>query len=301
MIVITAPTGQIGGQVVENLLDDPDISAGRHGVRVIVRDPLRLPDRVVRSVEIVPGAHDDPDVLDTAFADADAVFWLVPPNAQTESVDGHYENFTRPACEAFLRHGVGRVVGVSSMGRGFSKDAGLLSAALRMDDMITATGVAYRALRMPFFMENLLHQIGPINEAGAFFLPNAADRPLRLVATRDVARAASRLLLDESWSGQHDVIVTSPDQHTPEGMAHVMSEVLGRRISFRSVDDADFTAMMMQRGTTAAWTRGMVEMAVAQDAGIYQLEEPAQESTTTFARWCEDVLAPAVMTTSHAS
>ena len=40
MIVITTPTGQIGRQVLDRILDSGE------AVRVIARDPSRLPERV---------------------------------------------------------------------------------------------------------------------------------------------------------------------------------------------------------------------------------------------------------------
>src|SRR4051812_25706795 len=100
MLVITAPTGQIGRQVLEKVLE------GDRPVRVIARDPAKLPGPVRERVEVVQGTHSDPAVLSEAFAGADTVFWLVPPNARAESVDGYVLGFTRTACEAITQQGV---------------------------------------------------------------------------------------------------------------------------------------------------------------------------------------------------
>ena len=53
MIVITTPTGLIGHQVLERVLeaDEP--------VRVIVRDPSRLPPQALERVEVIEGSHGD--------------------------------------------------------------------------------------------------------------------------------------------------------------------------------------------------------------------------------------------------
>ncbi|SEN96501.1 NAD(P)H-binding protein [Paenibacillus sp. OV219] len=172
MIVITTPTGQIGRQVLDNIF------ASTEAIRVIVRDPSRLSPRLLERVEIVQGSHDDIDVVTKAFEGADCVLWLVPPNSRAENPMSHYLNFTRPACEAIKSQGVKRVIGVSSLGRDFGKDAGLLSPAFAMDNLIETTGVSYRSLRMPFFMENLLHQIYTIKSQGMFVMPNAGDHKL---------------------------------------------------------------------------------------------------------------------------
>src|SRR4051812_41976964 len=105
MIVITTPTGQIGRQVLDNVLDSDE------PIRVIVRDPSRLSSRARERVEVVQGSTTDVDVVTKAFAGADCVFWLVPPNPRAESIPGHILDFVRPVCEAISRQGVERVIG----------------------------------------------------------------------------------------------------------------------------------------------------------------------------------------------
>jgi len=102
-----------------------------------------------------------------------------------------------------------------------------------MDKLIEGTGAAYRALALPFFMENLLRQAQEIKEQGTFSMANAAGRPLSAVATRDVAAAAAALLLDTSWSGQTSVPVAGPDNLTPDGMARRSRRRQGAERSLR--------------------------------------------------------------------
>ena len=104
-------------------------------------------------IEIVKGSHGDADVVNKAFAGADTVFWLVPPDPRAKTVDAAYVDFTRPACAAFKAHGVKRVVGISALGRGTpaAAHAGLVTASLKMDDLIASAGVHYRAVTNPDF------------------------------------------------------------------------------------------------------------------------------------------------------
>lgn len=290
MIVVTAPTGQTGRGVLGHLLD------GTESIRVIARDPSRLDARVREGAEVVTGSHNDPAVLAEAFTGADTVFWLVPPDPRASSVEGYYLDFTRPACEAARRQGVRRVVGVSSLGRTYGGTAGNLSAAFAMDTMIEATGVDYRALRMPYFMENHLHQVEAIRSQGTFFLPNTADRPLATVATRDIATTAAALLSDPTWTGQDSIAVVSPDDLSPNGMAVIMSEVLDRPVRAQEVPTAGYAATMARYGMTEAWAQGLADMAAAQNDGIYDAEvRTAKRAATGFREWCEDTLKPAVL------
>jgi len=290
MVVITTPTGQIGKQVLALLLhhqhQDP--------IRVIVRDPIRLDSGVRSQVEIVQGSHDDPAVLSRALEGAEALFWLVPPGLAGTSTQERYLGFTRPAADAIRRHGVPHVVGVSSAGHDWPTRAGVLSAAFAMDAEIERTGTAYRALSMPFYMENLLAQLGAIREHGTFSLASAADRPLASVATRDIAATAAALLADRSWAGQEHVPVFGPDRISPNAMAAVMSEVLGRTITFRQLSVADVESALSQRGASEGVVRDMIETIAAVNDGIYDADQArAIPGRTDFRTWCREVLRPA--------
>jgi uncharacterized protein YbjT (DUF2867 family) len=293
MIVITTPTGLIGHQVLGNVLGSGE------PVRVIARDPSRLPAQARERVEVVAGSHGDIGVVDRAFAGADAVFWLVPPTPRAVSVEAAYVDFSRPACDAFKRHEVRRVVGISSLGRGtaMAGHAGLVTASLAMDDLIASTGVSYRALTMPSFMDNLLRQVQSIRNQGMFFLPISGDRKLPSCATRDIAATAARLLLDDSWSGQGHVAVLGPEDLSFNDMAQIMSEVLGQPVRFQQIPAQALKDRLTGAGMSEAMAQGTVDMMVAKDQGLDNAEPRTPESTTptSFRQWCEDVLKPAVL------
>jgi uncharacterized protein YbjT (DUF2867 family) len=290
MIVITAPTGDIGHQVVDNLLaqDAP--------LRVIVRDPARLAQRVRERVEVVQGSHAEAEVVDKAFTGADAVFWLVPSDPHWPSVQQAYADFARPGAEAFKRHGVGRVVGISALGRGFTEESGLVSATHRMDDLIARTGVNYRALTMPSFMDNTLRQVQSIKNDGVFSSPMSGELKAPACATRDIAAVATRLLLDDSWSGVGTVPVLGPEDLSFNDMAAIMSDVLGRPVRFQRTPDEAFKARLLGFGMTEAMAQAMLDMAVAKDRGMDNAVPRTPEGTTptSFREWCEQVLLPAM-------
>ncbi|MFE3878144.1 NAD(P)H-binding protein [Kitasatospora sp. NPDC059146] len=296
MIVITTPTGQIGGRLLDLLLDGPH--AFTEELRVVVRDPARLPEAVRARVDVVAGSHDDPEVVDRAFTGAHAVFWVVPPTPQAPSLDAVYSGFTRAAAEALTAHGVRHVVGVSALGRGtpVAHRAGHVTASLAMDDLLAGTGAAYRALANPSFMDNLLEQTASIRDRGVYTSTVAADRPAPLAATRDIAAAAADLLLDRSWTGTGEVPVLGPEDLSANDMARIMSEVLGRPVRYERQSLDDFRASLPGHGFSPALVEGYVDMMRAKDDGLDAGVErtPRSASPTTFRQWCEEVLKPAV-------
>ncbi|MET7324812.1 NAD(P)H-binding protein [Streptomyces sp. NPDC005549] len=298
MIVITTPTGGIGRQVLDDVLDALDARDDGTALRVIARDPARLTARARERAEVFQGSHADPEVLAAACAGADRVFWLVPPAPGADSVEGHFRDFTLPLCEVIARHGVARVVAVSSLGRGVAKDAGPISASLAMDDRIAATGVHYRALCPPFLMENLLGQAAALRDTGEFRMACATDRVLRTCATADIAATAARLLLDADWTGRADVPLVGPDDLTPNGMAEVLSDVLGRPVRALETTPEAYRASALRLGASEAGAQGLADMASAMDAqGFYGASAPSTPDTapTSFRRWCEEILRPATL------
>jgi uncharacterized protein YbjT (DUF2867 family) len=212
-------------------------------------------------------------------------------------VEAAYVDFTRPACDAIKSEGVKRVVGVSALGRGVAKNAGNVSASLKMDDLIASTGVSYRALTMPSFMDNILRQVESIKSQGVFFLPISGDRKVPTCATRDIAAVAADLLLDHSWSGQESVPVLGPEDLSFNDMTQIMSEVLGRPVRFQQISGEAYKARLIENGMSEAMAQGMLDMAVAKDNGLDNAEPRTPQSTTptSFRQWCEDVLKPAVL------
>ena len=291
MIVVTAPTGHIGSQLVPRLL-----TAGAP-VRVIARQPEKLPAEIQSRVEIVRGSSDDIKVLSLAFKDADAVFWLVPPSFQHPDLGAYMRHFTEPACAAIAAQGVQRVVAVSGLGRGVAKSSFVLSG-FGMDEMIERTGVNYRALWCPAFMENTLWQVQSIKHQSTFFAPNRPDVRTPLVATRDIAASAARLLLDKSWTGQGGLAVLGPEDLSCNDRARIMSDVLRKPVRYQQIPPGDYKAQLMRNGASEAMAQGLVDMAAEIDEhGLYNAEPRTPENTTptTFRAWCDKVLKPAVL------
>lgn len=292
MLVVTAPTSTIGAQVVDLLLERGA------PVRVVARDPARLAARVRDAAEVVQGSHGDADVIAAAFDGADTLFWLTPPDPGATSVDAAYQKFAAPACEALAASGIHRVVGVSALGRGtpLAARAGYVTASLAVDDMIAGTGVHYRALTMPSFMDNLLRQAAALSQRGVFFSPINGERAMPTCATRDIAATAVALLTDPTWTGVQDVPVLGPEDLSFQDMAAVMSDVLNRPVRFQQINGDTYKATLLANGMSEAMAQGMLDMATAKDAGLDNAEARTPEATTptTFRQWCRDVLQPAL-------
>lgn len=291
MIVITAPTSQIGRQLVTDLLG---VDAR---LRLIVRDAAKLPDAVRDRVEVVEGSHGDASVVDRAFEGADAVFWLVPPDA-TKTLEQAWIDFTRPAAEAIRRHAVPRVVSITALGRDtpWQDRAGLVTASIRMDDLLMASGAAFRGLAMPSFMENTLRQVAVIRDKGLFFGPIRPDRKLPFTATRDMASVAARLLADDTWSGQETVPLFGPEDLSYDDQAAILAQLTGRDVRYQQISFEQFKQQFLDRGASESFAQGYVDMYRAKDEGVDNavLRTASNTTPTSFRTFCEQALTPVV-------
>ena len=293
MIVVTTPTGKIGSHVVSNLL-----SAGA-SLRLIVRDPSKLPPDVRDRVQIVKACLDDESSLDSAFEGAEGAFLLVPPSLKDNNDAHYYLRFTQPALRAIKRRGVKRIVGVSVLGRGtdLSKHAGPVTAAFAKDQAIEESGVDYHALWCPALMDNMLGNLQSIREQGMFSSPSDPSLKVPQVATKDVGMMAAKFLLDFSWYGQGGSAVLGPEDLSFDDVASIMTTVLGRSVRYRQIPEDAFRAQLIQHGTNTVFAQGIVDMLIAKNKGLDNLEARTSENTTPtgFAQWCEEVLKPAML------
>ncbi|MEU9078280.1 NAD(P)H-binding protein [Kitasatospora sp. NPDC048538] len=296
MILITTPTGDIGSQLVRMLLDSTDTA-----LRVIARDPARIPAGLRDRIDVVTGSHYDPAVLDRALDGADALFWNAAPNPAAATLDEVYAGAAATAAELLAAHGTGHVVTVSALGRGTSHqaDAGLVTASLAMDDALSAAVPNFRALANASFMDNLLRQTAQLRDTGVFSGPMPAQSRQPTVATRDIAAAAARLLLDRAWTGSAEEPLLGPEDLSPDEQSATVSAVLGRQVTYRQEPLDSVETRLLGFGASPAFAGGMAAMVRAKaehglDTGIPRTPAAATAAPTTFHQWCERVLKPAL-------
>ena len=183
------------------------------------------------------------------------------------------------------------------LGRGtpWAGRAGFVTGSLAMDDLIAASGVAYRALANPYFMEDTARQAESIKDQGVFSSPIAGDRKRPAVATRDIAAVASRLLPDASWSGAGEVPLLGPEALSYNDMAEIISQVLGKDVRFQQITFGACKDRFIRLGMSDAMAQGYTGMAWAKNEGLDNgvQRTPQNSAPTSFRQWCEQVLKPA--------
>jgi uncharacterized protein YbjT (DUF2867 family) len=178
-ILITAPGGTIGRRIV------PELLAPEFSVRVISRNPHRLPAEIRDQVEIVRGSIDNAGALREALDGVDALFWCIPrpPIRETNLLD-YYERFARAAFRAVRQAETPRVVSIS---------ASPISTLHAAEEILNESGAAIRHLRCAWFTSNISVPV------------------TGLPAMTHIADLALRLLVRTDWSGIEALSIPGPD------------------------------------------------------------------------------------------
>ena len=188
---------------------------------------------------------------------------------------------------------------MSVLGRGteLSKKAGPISASLSKDEEIEKSGVDYRALWCPALMDNMLSNVQSIKQQGVFFSPSRADMKTPQVSTKDIGAMGAKFLLDRTWTGQGGSAVLGPEDISFNDMAAIISDVLGKTVRYQQVPADAYKAQLIQYGANEIFAQGIVDMLIAKDNGLDNVELRTTQNTTptSFHQWCEEVLKPAVL------
>jgi len=146
-------------------------------------------------------------------------------------------------------------------------------------------------------MDNIARQVAAIANQGLFFSPIDGDRKLPTVATRDIAAAAARLLLEASWGGVDAVPLLGHEDLSFNDMAEIMSEVLGKEVRFQQTTFEAYKNQFFGFGMSDAMAQGQTDMAWAKNQGIDNAVERTSDNSTptSFRQWSEEVLKPAVL------
>lgn len=221
--VITGGAGHISSPLAEKLLQQG------HQVTVVGRHADKLQALVSKGATAAVGSIEDAAFVKTAFAGADAVYAMIPPNFVAENFR-HYQNtVARNYVEAIATNHIKKVVVLSSIGAHMGNGAGPVDGLADFEDLLKKQqGIDVKFLRPSYFMYNLFAMIPLIkgmNIAGGNFA--GGDEKLVLVHTSDIADAAAEELLALNFTG-YSVRYVAGDEKTGTEIATALGNAVGK-------------------------------------------------------------------------
>ncbi len=236
-ILITGATGTVGSEVVKQLssnMTDINIKAAVHSIENAKKVQYD-------KVEVVQIDYNKPETLKEAFKDADKLFLLTHPSPKSAE---HESNLVTEAKKAGIRH----IVKQSIMGADLQADVEAMRLHRQAEKIIEESGIPYTFLRPNEFMQGFINFQGPtIKSNNAFYLP-AQDAKVSIVDVRDIAAVAVKALTDDNKHNNKTYLITGPETLSYYQAAEILSNAIGKKISYVNVSDEEARAAMKETG-----------------------------------------------------
>ena len=236
-ILIIGSTGTVGRELVKILLSK--------GIRprALLRPGSKLPADIKDGVEMVRGDLSDEESLRNALKDIDQVFLLSRDQPRQAELE---ENVIRIAEQQAVR----KIVKSSAFAAGLSPPVGYGINHAKIESRLKNSSLQWLIQRPFVFMQNFLEVADLVNNKGLLPLP-FGNANIALIDARDVALAASMLLLERDTSGEIFEL-TGPESLSVAECASILSEVLQKKVTYRS-PPFWFAGLMMRIQGVSPW------------------------------------------------
>jgi uncharacterized protein YbjT (DUF2867 family) len=292
MYVVTGATGNSGHVVAESLLD-----AGKE-VRAIGRTADRLQRLVAKGAEPFVCDVTDRLALTKAFAGAEGVYVMIPPNPTSRDYRAFQDHVTDSIAAALEAAEVDYVVALSSVGADKKDKTGPVVGLHYLEQRLSQIpGLNLCSLRAGYFMENTLAQAGIIKAMGTTAGPLRGDLEVAMIATQDIGEYAADTLLALEFSGQVTQELLGERDLSMVEAASVIGRSIGNPdLSYLQLPANEVRRALTGMGMSENLVNLMLEMTEAINSGhMVALEERTDANTnpTSYETFVEDVFVPA--------
>jgi uncharacterized protein YbjT (DUF2867 family) len=230
-----------------------------------------------KGAELAVADVEDRSALERALGGAEGAYVLLPPALHSSLVRVDNDRRAKNLAAAIAAAGVGHVVMLSSMGAQHPDGTGpvlyLHDAEATIGGTLTAAGRtrAVTFLRAAYFMENWAVALQGVAQG---VLPTflQADRAIPMVATRDIGRAAARLLA-EGGSGKRIIQLSGPREYSPNDVAAALGRVVGKPIVAQQHPEEATAAALLAAGMNPEWSRLFQELTHGANSGRVAWED----------------------------
>ena len=237
---ITGASGQLGRQVVENLLAR-GVPAGE--IVAVVRSPEKVADLAARGVQVRQGDYSAPETLPAAVAGVRRLL-LISGSEPGRRVAQH-----SAVVDAARAAGVERLLYTSIL-RADTSTNPLAGEHRATEEVIAAAGLPYTFLRNSWYTENYTGQLAQYLQTGEIVGAAGAGRVSAAPRADYAAAAAAALAGDEGGAVVYELGGASFDFTE---LAAAVTEATGTKVSYRDLPaDAYAAVLREQAGLDAA-------------------------------------------------
>ncbi len=262
--VITGAAGHISKPLTEKLL-----KAG-HDVTVIGRNAENIRSLTDLGAKAAIGSVQDVEFLKKAFAGADAVYTMSPPNYNTNDLKASIAEVEKNYAEALKANNIKYVVNLSSIGAHLPEGCGPVVGLYRGEQLLNELkNTNIKHLRPGYFFANFLGNVGMVknmNIIGGNF--GDANFKMVLADTNDVAEVAFEELSNLNFEG-HTVRYIASDERSTSDIARTIGVAIGKpELPWITFSDEQALGGMTQMGIPEEAAKNFTEMGHAMRSGI---------------------------------
>ena len=278
-ILVIGALGNVGAEVVKQVI------ARGGNVRAAGTQIHTITERFGDVVEAVRFDFTDPGTYAATFNNVKGIFYMRPP---------HITNIRRdmnPSMDAAKRAGVTHTVFLSLIGIERAK----FVPHYKVETYLKSIGMPATLLRCSFFMQNLntTHR-KEIKERDEIFVP-VGKAKTSFIDARDIGRAAAVALMESGHAGKNYDLTGSEGLDYWQAAA-ILSEVLGRRITYRNPNPLQFLVQTLRQGTPPMFAIVMLGLYTSTRFGMAapisnDLERLTGRKPITFRQYAQDYQA----------
>ncbi len=232
-ILITGATGNVGREVVREL--------HKRGAPIVAaasdqEDARRFFEMETETAYLNFG---DSTTYEPALVGVNRLFLMRPPAIADVG------RYLHPFVDAAIRAGVNQIVFLSLMGVEQNKRV----PHYQTEQYLKASGVPYTLLRPSYFMQNLDTQYrAGIRDRSEIFIP-AWWGKTSFIDVRDIGAVAAKVLTEPGHEFKAYAL-TGEEALNYFQVAKIMTEVLGRKITYRNPSHRKFATRMREQGVS---------------------------------------------------
>ncbi|MBC5833965.1 SDR family oxidoreductase [Flavobacterium sp. F372] len=224
MILVTGATGQLGSQIVENLLTQISPSE----IAVLVRDEEKAKELKNKGVQIRIGEYTNPNSLVAAFKDVKKLI-LISSNDFNDRF-GQHKNAIDAAKQTGVKHVIYTSMSMNDIETSPLK--GFLEDHYQTEEYIKQSGFTYTMMQHSLYSDVIPMFIGEqVLETGVFF--PAGEGRVAYASRTDLAEAISKIVVSDAFDNQ-SLPLTNIENYSYADVAEILTELSGKEVVYVS-------------------------------------------------------------------
>jgi uncharacterized protein YbjT (DUF2867 family) len=235
-ILITGATGNIGTEVIRNLITRGTDNYITAGVRNISKAKQMYPE--FKNLGYRDFDYEDPHTFDKALDNIDCIFLLRPPHIS--DVDKYF----KPLIHKIAEKGIRQIIFLSVQGAEKSK----VIPHNKIESLIKESGLDFIFLRPSYFMQNLTTTLlKDIRLKGQIILP-AGKAKFNWIDIKNIGEVSAILLDNFATNKNREIELTGLENLDFSTVADIISTVTNRKIEFVNVNPLRFYRLKSKEG-----------------------------------------------------